>query len=154
MPVTSMGRLTEEQQVFIVRRLARWRFPSDILEEFNAQWKGQRIDMSDIRANDPTNGLIDDKYLAIFKAVRAEFIANGHAFPIAEIDNQLGELQSLLEREKARGGTTAAIQGLLAQINAVASRRADDTGASNGAGITRITRTIVDPVAPAEGSAP
>lgn len=142
--------LTEDQRAFIVRRLAKFYLADEIIKEFSTYWsEPARLDLAEVRANDPTKGLVDDKFIAIFNAVRVDFIKSGRAFPLSEVENQLGELQSRYDHARDNNRLDIA-DALFTKIMALSEKRkAATAGANSGIPeIKGIVYTIIDPLKP------
>lgn len=149
---------TEEQRVFIVRRLAEFDAAEEIAAAFKLRWPTTACDANDVAANDPRRGLNDEKLLAIFNSRRATFLNDfATAAPTADKTVRLIELHNMFRVARDRNALVIAAE-LLEQI---AKEQADFYSGKSGGKVmpapgesveevTRITRTIVDPAAPGE----
>lgn len=131
---------TREQKCFIVRHLARhWSVP-EIVAEFARQWPNTACDKDDIRAVDPERGCIDPMLVAVFDAVRAEFLAR--PIPISQKRWRLAQLQRVYYDAADRGAVGLMLEAL---ARAAAECGVEPEGAARC--ITDIVETIVDPIA-------
>jgi hypothetical protein len=141
---------TEEQRVFIVRRLAVFDPPNEIIEAFRARWKDTNCDAEDIDANNPRRVQLPEIMLAIFNARRSEFMENfALAAPTAEKSVRLVELHSMYLQARNRNAIALAAE-ILAQIaeeqGSVDAGNAPDDAPEFKA--VEVVRTVVDPAAP------
>lgn len=149
-----MAAHTGEQRAFIVRRLAAFESPVDIIAAFLLLWRDTSCDPVDVAACDPRRSLLAPDLAVLFEQVRAAYLANPYASPTADKRVRLVELHNLYE--KARGNNQVDLAArLLAQI---ATEQGDASGGFGSAPgdqlpIARITRTIIYP-APAAEAAP
>lgn len=145
---------TEEQRVFIVRRLAVFDAQEEIQADFKRRWPTTACEAGDIAACDPRRGLTDEKLLAIFNARRKNFVEDfTNAAPTAEQSVRLIELHNMYRLARDRNALSIAAD-LLEQI---AKEQAGFYASKSGGKaaplapgeqveeITRITWTVVDP---------
>jgi hypothetical protein len=142
-------QLTEEQKVFIVRRLAVYTPMANILQDFSDQWPRQRLTGQDIAALDPLNGLADEKLLAIYRTRRADFFADlTTCAPASDRNVRLHILNRKLDIELERNGELGTIQSILRQMAEEMAATSDAIGGAGGTKpIEKVEWVIVHPKA-------
>lgn len=155
-----MASHTEEQRVFIVRRLAVFDAPEEIIADFKRHWPTTDCQPADIAANDPRRGLTDEKLIAVFNSRRKSFLENNAlAAPTSDQQVRLIELHNMFRIARDRNLLVTAAE-LLEQIakeiaGFYAGKGKPDAAAPTGTDtrpIGTITYTIIDPAPVAEAA--
>jgi hypothetical protein len=144
-----MSAHTEEQRVFIVRRLAIFDSYTEIAAAFALRFPDTACKPPDIESVDPRRSQIDEKLNAIFNANRTRFLSdNAIAAPTSDKTVRLVELHNLYSLARDRMAVQLAAK-ILEQIaketgtaGALAAPGVDD------APIGAIELTIRDPAPP------
>jgi hypothetical protein len=146
-----MAAHTDEQRVFIIRRLAEFESPQEIITAFAARWRTTSCALPDIEACDPRRTTLSPLHLAIFTTRRTEYLANlDVSAPTANKTVRLVWLHQMAERYR-NNNQPADARSVLRQI---AEEQGDVGPGKAGKAepptepVTSITRTIVDPSAP------
>lgn len=145
-----MNSHTNEQQAFIVKRLAAFDPPRDIVAAFVVRYRDTACSEADVLACDPRTHLLSPELHALFYEERARVLADPHAAVFAERQARLIVLSRQAERYSE--------SNQLADVRAVFRQIAEEVEASDAAGgsandnaedlITEIRREIVDPANP------
>lgn len=149
---------TEDQRVFIVRRLAVFDAPEEIIADFKRAWPTTNCEPIDIAANDPRRGLTDEKLIAVFNSRRAvEMKELERLWPSMSETLQI-TLRRLTRREEKlhdhqaydlANKTAAEIAKIVSGFYASKGGAANVPAVAGDEPITSITRTIIDSAVPA-----
>lgn len=148
-----MAVFSKPQQHFIVRRLAAFDTPRDVVTAFKARFSDTECTENDVLATDPRVALVDPDLQAAFDNERARIITDPASAPYADQAARLIVLSRDVDRYRANND--------VANARAVLRQIAEELGAVGGkAGAVpkdtlpslsdlNVTRTIIDPAAPA-----
>jgi hypothetical protein len=94
-----MAKLTEDQKLFIVQRLAAFRSPQQVADEYKEAY-GVEIQRNHVYRYDPTKPkpLGGKKYKIIFDDARKRFLAEVNEIPIAHLAYRLDRHQQLFTK--------------------------------------------------------
>lgn len=147
-----MATHTEEQRVFIVRRLAVFDAPEEIIADFKRHWPTTDCQPVDIAANDPRRALCDEKLIAVFNSRRKTFLeSNALAAPTSDQQVRLIELHNMFRIARDRNALEMAADFLeqIAKEQAgfyEGKSNKPKTNTDPLGQVTSITYTIIDPV--------
>jgi len=147
-----MARLTPEQQDYIVRALACFDSPSQIVESIRERF-GITISRQLVATYDPetkTGRKVSPKHRAIFAAARAEFLGTVEAIPIAHLSVRLSRLQRLCDAAQASGNgrlLMAVLEQAAREVGGAYTNRRELTGRDGGA--VKTSSTAAAPAASA-----
>jgi len=130
-----MPHLTEEQKIFIVRRLACFHTPTEVAEDVKEEF-GIEIAREHVRSYNPLQVEVAEKWREIFDTVRKAYREQVLDVPIANERYRLQERQFWYEREKGRKNPNPAV------AQEILDQAARDTG---GAFTSRRDVTLADP---------
>jgi len=134
-----MAAHTREQRDFIVRRLAAFYTPDDIIAQFTERWSN-RCTVNDIRACDLRYSLIDPDLEALYHAERALFLENMDlAAPTRDPRVRIVMLHRAAEKAR-ENNQVQLLQSILAQI---ALETGGAVSSDDSAGVTEIRRVII-----------
>lgn len=150
---------TQEQRAFIVRMLAAFYSPKDICAAFAALFRDTACDERDVLATDPRVSVVAPELHALFRAERERVLTDPSLAPFAEQQARLIVLSRQAERYEANNQPAearAVLRQIAEELGVVGGKSAG--GAKDKADPSKtpdvksieVTRTIVDPVAPAD----
>jgi len=152
-----MAKLTESQQLFIVRALACYDSPSQVVDavkqEFGIDLIRQHVAIYD--PTKPAGHKLSKKLRAIFEATRKAFLEDVSTIPLANQATRLRALSRLHAKAESQGNTAVAAQ-LLEQIakevGGAFTNRRELTGKGGAPIATQNASTILTSVDPVEAA--
>lgn len=154
-PTADKGaRLDERVKLFIVQQLACFDTPSQVAEMVAEEFgvKITRMHVSKYQVGTAAADKLSDKWVAVFKLTREQFIKNSSEIPCANKSYRLRTLQKMIGKALERGNAALVAQ-LLEQAakeegGAFTNRRelSGPNGKPMQTQIGTITRRVVDPV--------
>jgi hypothetical protein len=141
-----MSLHTKEQREFIVRQLAAFYSPKDIVSTFALRWPDTACSEADIVACNPKLSVVSPELCALFEAERVRFMETvDDLAPTKDKRVRLVELHRIFEafRNNRMLGAAAEILGR------IAAEMGDVAPVSDAPPVTSITRTVIDPAKPA-----
>lgn len=142
---------TVPQKEFIVRALAGFALPRDIITAFIARWSDTRCTDADIHALDPRFVVLDPDLYAAFRAERERVLSDPNAAPYAEQKARLIALShdvAFYRGNNQPAEARAVMRQIAEEVGAVGGKSgAGKQTAPDDAGeeIVEIVRTIIDP---------
>lgn len=99
-----MAELSEEQKETVVRLLAEFKRPAEVVAYIQDAW-GTTIDRFQVRTYDPTNARFEagERYRAMFEAVRASFLDDLANIPISHQGFRLNLLNEMALKAMHQG---------------------------------------------------
>jgi hypothetical protein len=107
-----MAKLTEPMQLAIVKALACYDTPTEVVEQMKNDF-GVTITRQQVAKYDPTKAAgekVSPKLRAVFDAARATFLTNMQDIPISNLSYRLRRLQHELDKAKERGNSAMVLQ--------------------------------------------
>lgn len=148
-----MGRSlhTKEQCSFIVKRLAAFETPREIVIAFAARYRDTACTEQDVMGLDPRIGVVDPDLCALFKTEREAILLDPTAAPFT---SQAARMKVLSDQVTAYlnnnqlGEARAVMRQIAEEMGVVAGKGGAKSAATppSGEPVGIITRTIVDPV--------
>jgi hypothetical protein len=142
---------SKPQRQFIVRRLAAFDTPRDVVIAFKARFPDTDCTENDVLATDPRVALVDPELQVVFDTERARIITDPASAPYADQAARLIVLSRDVDRYRANNDVANA-RAVLRQIAEELGVGGKGGAAPKDAGLPSlsdltVTRTIVDPAA-------
>lgn len=149
-----MNAHSKGQREFIVLRLAQWQPKIDIVRDFAIRFSDTACSLADVERYDPELSIVDPDLCALYETERKRILSDPELSPFASKTARIFALNQMVAAYLANRqfGDARSVLRQIAEEQGESSERSG-SGSAPRAGdadeVVGITRTIVDPVAPA-----